>query len=115
MSLENTRTCATSWSEAMRLAREQKYSTKIELPKEFAGPIPREFEQSALSIPNGATAVYRDQRAQDSYQIREYDDRYTIEMDQHNPEAGNAVAHAVVDAPLYTAAAIVGLGALLNG
>lgn len=99
----------------MRLAREQKYGTKIKLPKGFAGPLPRRFERSSLSLPNGATAVYRDQQARDSFQVREHDDHYTVEMDRHNPEQGNAVAHAVYDAPMYTAIGIMAAGAIFSG
>ena len=95
----------------MRRAREQRYNTKVTVPKTAVVGIPSEFEQSALSIPGRANAVYRVQKPTDSFQIREYDDKYTIEMDRHNPEAGNPVAHAVTDAPGYTAAGLVALGA----
>lgn len=99
----------------MRLTRKQKYGTKIELPKGFAGPMPQRFEQSTLSILNRTTAVYRDQQARDSFQVREHDHHYTVEMDRHNPEEGNPVAHAVYDAPVYTAAGLTIVGAFLSG
>ncbi|WP_455448215.1 hypothetical protein [Natrinema thermotolerans] len=114
MSHDSTRTCAASWHEALRLAREQRYSTKIKLPQKLAGPLPRRFERSGLSIPNGATAVYRDQQAEDSFQVREFDDHYTVEMDRHNPEKGNAVAHAVYDATAYTAIGLAVAAAALS-
>ena len=97
----------------MRRARNQKYGTKIEVPKTAVHGIPPGFEQSALSIPKGAIAVYRDQQPTDSFQIREFESKYTIEMDEHNPETGNAAAHAVYDATEYTAIAAVVLGATL--
>lgn len=99
----------------MRLAREQKYGTKVTLSKTFAGPLPQRFETSAMSLPNGATGVYRDQQAKNSFQVREYDNKYTVEMDKHNPEKGNPAAHAIQDAPVYTAIGLVALGALLRG
>jgi len=68
-----------------------------------------------LSIEAGAEAVYRDQRETDSFQIREYEDKWTIELDRHNPETGNAIAHAVYDATKYTVAAVVAVGAVVIG
>lgn len=99
---------AYSWREAKRLAREQGYGEKIELPKRSSPVLPPEFEQSRLSIRGSANAVYRDQRKTDSYQVREYDNKWTIELDRHNPETGNAVAHAITDAPGYTLALVIG-------
>lgn len=113
VSRDSTRTSAYSWSEAKCRARNEKYSTKIEVPKTAVYGVPSEFEQSALSLLNGANAVYRDQRPTDSFQIREFDTKYTIEMDRHNPETGNAVAHAVQDATAYTAVGVAVLGAAL--
>lgn len=99
----------------MRRARNQKYNTKIDVPKAAVGGIPPEFDRSPppYSIKKNAIAVYRDQQPTDSFQIREYETKYTIEMDQHNPETGNPVAHAVHDATAYTAVAAVALGATL--
>jgi hypothetical protein len=58
--------------------------------------------------------VYRDQQETDSFQIREYEDEWTIELDHHNPEAGNAAAHAVRDAPKYTIVALGLAGAAIG-
>lgn len=102
---------AHSWQAAKRLARRHRYGTKITVPMHSAPYLPPGFEQSALSINNGAKAVYRDQRARDSFQIREFDDHWTIEMDKYNPEQGYAIQHAVADAPGYTLAATAVLGA----
>lgn len=109
------RPTAASWPQAKRMARNREYNTKIEVPKRPVLGIPPEFERSVLSIPGLARAVYRDQQAKNSFQIREFDEKYTIELDRHNPEKGNAVAHAVYDAPVYTAGAIVLGAALLGG
>lgn len=115
ISRANSGTHAGSWAQAKRLAREQGYGTKITVPKAKEPTLPLEFEQSLLSIPGGANAVYRDQRKTDSFQIREYNDHWTIELDKHNPEEGNPLAHAVQDAPKYTLAAVAIVGAAMGG
>jgi hypothetical protein len=101
---------AHSWAEAKRLAREQGHGEKITVPKTAEHRLPPGFERSKWSIEAGAEAVYRDQQETDSFQIREYEDEWTIELDHHNPETGNAVAHAVRDAPKYTLAAVAVVG-----
>lgn len=102
----NDRDRAHSWAEAKRLARQQGYGEKITVPKTSERRVPPEFERSAWSVRAGAEAVYRDQQETDSFQIREYEEKWTIELDHHNPETGNAIAHAVYDAPKYTLAAV---------
>lgn len=104
---------ATSWNAAFHMAR-QEYGRTIKVPKVAAGPVPPRFTKSTLSLPLGANAVYRDQRPTDSFQIREFDDHYTVQLDRHNPENGNAFKHAVTDALPYTLVA-VGLGAAVIG
>lgn len=67
--------------------------------------LPSRFYESALSIKLGAKAVYREDKKEYSVQIREYSDKYVLQLDRHNPKY-NAVGHAVVDAPGYTIAAL---------
>jgi hypothetical protein len=105
---------AYSWAEAKRLAREQGYGVKITVPKTAELTLPPGFERSYWSIEAGAEAVYRDQRETDSFQIREYEDEWTIELDRHNPETGNAIAHGIYDAPKYTLAAVGIAGAAVS-
>lgn len=107
---DQNRQIAYSWHEAKRLAREQGYGERIELPKRSVLGLPDEFECSGLSIQGSAKAVYRDQRETDSFQVREYEDKWAIELDHHNPETGNAIAHAINDAPEYTIAAVAAIG-----
>ena len=102
----NDRDYAHSWTEAKRLSRKRGYGEKVTVPKASERTLPPEFERSYWSIKAGAEAVYRDQQETDSFQIREYEDEWTIELDRHNPETGNAVAHAVCDATEYTVAAV---------
>ena len=105
---------AHGWAEAKRLARRQGYGQKITVPKTSEPTLPPGFEPSRWSIKAGAEAVYRDQQVKDSFQVREYGDRWTIELDHHNPETGNVVAHAVRDAPMYTLAAAVLVGVAIG-
>ena len=93
---------------------QQEYGKKVKISKVAAGSLPSQFTESHMSLPLGANKVYRDQRATDSFQIREYDDYYTVQMDRHNPDDGNAVKHAMTDAFAYTVAA-VGIGAMVFG
>lgn len=104
---------ADSWDSAFHMAR-QEYGKKVKISKVAAGRLPPQFTESPMSLPMGANEVYRDQRATDSFQIREYDDHYTVQMDRHNPDDGNAVKHAVTDAFPYTLAA-VSIGAMVVG
>lgn len=63
-----------------------------------------------MSIRAGANALYRDQSEEDSFQVREYDDHWTVEMDRYNPDEGPAVQHALMDAAKYTALSLAALG-----
>lgn len=106
---------AHTWAEAERLARKQGHGQKITVPKTSEPTLPPRFKRSYRSINAGAEAVYRDQRKIDSFQIRDYGDKWTIELDHHNPETGNALAHVVYDAPKYTLAAVAVVGAAMGG
>lgn len=92
---------AHSWRGAFRAAG-QAYGRTVTVPKAAVGPVPPRFEPSPLSLPLGASAVYRDDRPTDSFQVREYEDRYTVQLDRHNPDDGSAVRHALTDAAAYT-------------
>lgn len=68
-----------------------------------------EFEESLLSLSNGAEEVYRDNRVNPTLQVRIYRDRnpssnqtnevYHIQLDQYNPSKGfdKALKHLIVD------------------
>lgn len=105
---------AHSWTEAKRLSRKRGYGEKVTVPKASEHTLPPGFERSCLSIEAGAEAVYRDQQETNSFQIREYEDKWTIELDRHNPETGNAIAHAVCDATEYTVAAVAASVAVIS-
>ena len=91
-------------------ARRLEYGEKYRVEESSPVLIPDGFEQSSLSLPNGAEAVYREDTATDSLQIRVYDDYVTIQRDKYNPKYRPA-KHAVFDAPKYTAAAVALIGA----
>lgn len=96
-------------------ARRNEYGETIERPHGGTFVPPPGFEESRfpMSLPLGASAVYRDDRPTDSVQIRVYENRVTYQLDRYNP-AYYPIRHAVFDAPLYTALAVA-IGAGLAG
>lgn len=98
---------ASTLAEAERLAR-QNPDTKIKVRHPPAQP-PNRYERSRFphSIPEGANAVYRTSGPKEHFQLRVYDDYWTVDFDEYHPEH-YPVQHAVVDSPKYTA-----MGALI--
>ncbi len=77
----------------------------------------RTFEESPFpeSLPLGAETVYREDRRTDSVQVRVYDDRVTLQLDQYNPKY-RPVEHAVADAPEFVVfAGATAVGAVVGG
>jgi hypothetical protein len=74
--------------------------------------LPDEFDVSILSFPKGANLVYRDNRDERTLQIREYDDRYELQMDRHNP-AADPIEHFQEDVPSGKQAAMLIGGAVV--
>lgn len=105
---------AFEWNTAFHMAR-QEYNEKVKLPKHSVGGVPPQFTESPMSLNLGANQVYRDQNPMNSLQIREYDDFYTVEMDRHNPDEGNAIKHAATDAAKYTLVAAAAGAAIFGG
>lgn len=103
-----------SWNVYFRDVRGKDYGDKIKVPKSKVGPIPSNFESSVLSIKAGAEEVYREKKAKDSIQIREYENHYTLQLDKYNPQH-HPLAHAVVDATGYTLAATAGAVIVAKG
>ncbi|MFB6175912.1 MAG: hypothetical protein ABEI99_01975 [Halobaculum sp.] len=62
------------------------------------GRLPDAFDHSLLSYQKDANDVFRDGRSERTLQIREYDDRYVLQMDAHHPLAA-PVAHFRNDVP----------------
>lgn len=105
------------------ISRDRLREGTLVLPKGRDVPPPAEWgfglEPSALSFPLGADTVYRDSRATHSIQVREYDDRYTVQLDHANPEQGRLLEHLFRDIGprrrtelLLAAAVVVGLALL---
>ena len=95
-------------------ARRLDYGEKYTVHESVPAFIPDGFDQSVLSLPNGAKSVYREDKPTDSLQIRVYSDRVTIQRDRYNPKY-KPIRHAVYDAPAATALAAVAAGAAISG
>lgn len=97
---------AASWSSARRRARDLCYNTEVEVSKlaEASPPPDMDLRESRFpfSVAKGARAVYREDTRGEHFHIREYDDRWTIELDRSNPHY-EPVTHALTDASEYTA------------
>lgn len=106
-----------SWTEAFKKLCSLKYShgvdsivvpsDNLKSPKNH-----RLFEKSFLSLPRDADYVFRDEKHEDSLQIRVYTDGnveptgkkydeevYHIQLDEHNPSEGieHAIKHLLID------------------
>lgn len=112
MQITNTELVASSWTHAFALARQHGHSASIKIPKYRRPYLPSRFEKSRLSFRKGANQVYRDTNAKNSFQIREYDDYWTVSLDHFNPEQGHLVEHAVRDAPVQTALGLLAVAAI---
>jgi hypothetical protein len=94
------------WKKHLNKVRRMDYGEKLEIPKSQAPRhLPANFEQSDLSIHLGAKEVYREDRPEESIQLRVYKDKYVLQLDRHNPKY-RPIRHAVEDATLYTAGAL---------
>lgn len=108
---------AHSWQSAFAKAREQGYSAEVEIPKSAERSLPWNLDirksPPPFSLPMGAKRVYRDDKRGDHFQIREYEDRWTVDLDRFNPHYA-PVRHAAADATQYTALA-AGIAAVAFG
>lgn len=114
MSTDDT---AHSWQLAFAKARELGYSAEISVPKRAERSLPRNMNirksPPPFSLPKGAKAVYREDQRGDHFQIREYEDHWTVDLDRFNPHYAPA-RHAMADATQYTALA-AGVAAIAFG
>jgi hypothetical protein len=97
-------------------ARRRDYGETITLDRRGNVDILADVEPAPfpLSLLLGAEAVYRENRAKDTVQIRVYEDKVTLQLDRYNPRNYPA-KHAVGDAGEYTALAAVAAAALWSG
>lgn len=104
---------ASTWSVAFTRARDPGWDDVITVPKAAEPELPETLavRQSPLpfSLPRGAETVYRQDEPGEHYQIREYDDRWTVDYDRYNPHYA-PLKHFAADAgPSSLVAAGVGL------
>lgn len=104
---------AVSWSEAERLAKHHHPDSEVRLPKSAEPTLPPKYEPSPLSVPKGALSTYRGPGPGEHFQVREYDDYWTVDYDEFHPQH-SPTKHAILEAPMYTALAIGVVGALLS-
>lgn len=74
---------------------------KIEISKASVPELPEHFEEAypANEMQNdGAVASYRDDRERNSLHVIEYEDKWTVHVDEHNPKHA-PVKHLTQDAP----------------
>lgn len=81
----------------------------ITIPNPPARP-PERYERSPLSLPMGQQAAYRTPGPKEHYQLRVYEDRWTVEQDSFHPKH-YPVQHAAIDAPMATAVVLTAFGA----
>lgn len=100
---------AASWLSARQRAKDLCYNTEVELSKLAEASLPPDMDLQESSFPysvaKGAQSVYREDTRGEHFHIREYADRWTIELDRSNPHY-EPVAHALTDASEYTALAV---------
>lgn len=87
-----------NWEDYIDEIRRAGYGKKKKVPKNKVGELPDRFEPSPLSLKNGAKAVYREDCQEDTVQVREYDDYYTLQLDQYHPKY-TPVKHMSKDVP----------------
>lgn len=91
---------AESWESAFADAAERGYNKQVAVPKEGVGGLPDEFTVSPLSIPHGSDRAFRDDAAIDSFHVREYENKWTVELDKYNPRS-KPIKHLIEDVIKY--------------
>lgn len=108
---------AASWFSARRRARDLSYNTEVEVSKLAETSLPSDMDlresRFPYSVAKGAQSVYREDTPGEHFHIREYSDRWTIELDRSNPHY-QPISHALTDASEYTALAVVATIALAS-
>lgn len=94
-----------SWDAALTIVRQLVPEAMVTIPKEAEPTLPEGVSVRRSNVPwsihKGAWRVYREDRPGDHLQIREYPDRWTVELDQHNPHY-RPLRHVAVDTTDYT-------------
>lgn len=98
-----------SWDAALALVRHVVPDAEVTVSR-LAEPIlppglPVRRSSVPWSVHKGARRVYREDRPGEHVQIREYPDRWTVELDSFNPHY-RPVRHVVLDTGPYTREAL---------
>lgn len=98
-----------SWDVALVLLRHVVPDAEVTIPKPAEPILPPGLAVRRSNVPwsvhKGARRVYREDHPGEHVQIREYPDRWTVQLDAFNPHY-RPVRHVVVDAREYTKAAV---------
>lgn len=94
-----------SWDVALALVRHVMPDADVTVPKRAEPILPRGLSVRRSDVPwsvhKGARRVYREDRPGEHVQIREYPDRWTVQLDSFNPHY-RPVRHVAVDTREYT-------------
>lgn len=100
---------ARSWADAVFLLRQVGPGTTVEVSKADEPSLPAGVDLRRSNVPwsvhKGARAVYREDAPGEHVQLREYPDRWTLELDRHNPRYRPA-RHVAVDTGNYAVTAL---------
>lgn len=104
------------WEDYFQKAVEAGYNVEIPIPREAVGDLPEFFHRDRMAIHKGAKATYRQDVPRNSLHLREFEDRFTVEVDRYHPKY-HPIKHLLLDAGPYLAAGIgagisIGLSAL---
>lgn len=97
---------APTWSEAFERARDPGYGDEIVVPRAAEPALPETMSlrrsPPPMSLRKGATTVYRQDERGEHYQIREYEDHWTVAFQSHNPHAA-PLQHLLTDVNVWRA------------
>lgn len=93
-----------SWDAALALVRHDVPGAEVAVSKRAEPILPPELPVRRSNVPwsvhKGARRVYREDRPGEHVQIREYPDRWTVQLDSSNPHY-RPVRHVVLDTGPY--------------
>jgi len=91
-----------SWGQAIALARQVGYQSRVVVPKTVEPALPSYLDARPSNFPwsihEGATRVYREDTPGEHLQIREFPDRWEVSLDRSNPHH-RPISHARRDVP----------------
>lgn len=104
-----------TWAQALLRVQILGHTGHVVVPKAEEPALPDAVTLRMSNFPwslhRGATRVYREDSPGEHVQIREYQDRWTVSLDRHNPHY-RPVSHSRTDVPLTALASVPVAGAL---